>query len=66
MQHGWWKIRRRDGGLPNHNLDPARSTVRFRFDPRLTVLSATPKEDEQTPGGPRVLYREPYQFLDQP
>ena len=66
MQRGLREVRRRDGCLPNRNLDPARSTGRLRFDPRLAALSATPKEDEQPPLGPRILHRESYQLLDQP
>src|SRR5713226_2594773 len=66
MQRGLREVRLRDGCLPNRNLDPARSTGRLRFDPRLAALSTTPKEDQQTPPGPRILYRESYQLLDQP
>ena len=66
MQRGLREVRRRDGCLPDRNLDPARSAGRLRFDPRLAALRATPKKDEQSPFGPRILYREPYQLLDQP
>jgi hypothetical protein len=56
MQRGLREVSRRDGGLPNRHLDTARSTGRLRFDPRLAALSATAKEDEQTPPGPCILY----------
>jgi len=65
MQRGLREVRRRDGCLPNRNFDPARSTDSLRFNPRLAALRATPKEDEQTPPGPGILYRESHQPLDQ-
>jgi len=51
--------------LTNCNLNMARSTDRFRFDPGLAALRAAPKEDEQSPTSPCVFDRESYQLLDQ-
>jgi hypothetical protein len=45
MQRRLRKVRRRDGFLPNDNLDLARASSSLCFDPRL----ATPKQDQQAP-----------------
>src|SRR5580658_4766151 len=61
MEHGLGEIGRRDGCLPNRNLDLALASGSPRFDPRL----AAAKEDEQTPLGPCILYSDSHQLLDE-
>ena len=62
MQSGLGKIGRRNGCLSDDNLDLARVSGGFRFDPRLTG----PNQDQQTPLGPGMLHRDSHEFLDQP
>ena len=66
MQRGLRKVGRRDSCLPDHDLDPAWATDRFRFDAQLAALRATPEENEQASSGARVFYRESHQLLDKP
>ncbi len=61
MQHGLRKIRRRDGCLPNRNLDPARAGGGLRFDPRLAV----PNQDQQAPLGPGMFNGRAHECIDQ-
>jgi len=65
MQRRLRKVRWRDGFLPNDNLDLARASGSFRFDPRLASPKPTLKKDQQAPLGPGILHRDSQEFLDQ-
>src|SRR5580692_8375384 len=61
MQGRLRKVRRRDGFLPNNNLDLARASSSLCFDLRL----ATPKQDQQAPLSTRIFQSDSQEVFDQ-